>query len=356
MPITAQSVKRIILRPIRITFEAVIAFIDDNGFILASSVSFYFLLSIIPFTLFALTILQVLLRDPEFAGKLYNVLSVLLAKDDVVIWFRDTFIVNILTTSTGQATFWGAVTLLFVSTGMFRSLEYVMNRVFGVRPRSFFKSYLIGFSFSLILNILLIIGVTASPIFGVAALISNPAIKDLVDKIPGLAWGLDSLFSWFVFWGLCMLIYSVLPNTRQRFRDVFWGAITASLLWNLLKFLFNLYLTNFSNLGSIYGVIAAVIGAIVWVYLSTSIIIFGAEVTMILGLRTKGVPAPSLLTLLQRATRRIATSVPLAVPWLFGHKGKPPELEKMEKESETIENTGKENVDTSQSVDDKNKF
>lgn len=319
MPSLKDNLKRLISRPVRVLVEAALSFNDDNSFIHASSVSFYFILSIIPFVLFAISFAgNILKHDPALLEAVYKGLSLFIARTEALEWLKN--FVDTIIKSSGTTTITGVISLLFVSVGMFRSLEYVMNHTFGVRPRGYIRSYLIGISFSLILNILLILAVVASPLLNILSTAKGSTLHQFLMKMP---WML-TLFNWmsnaFIFALICFLIYLVLPNTRQRFRDVFWGAVTAGLLWNLLKLIFDLYQSIFTGSQPLLGTFAYVLGAIFWMYLSTSIIIYGAEVCMILSLRSKGVPAPSFAQLFSKATRRIG----LSVPWVSKTAKKPP--------------------------------
>jgi membrane protein len=230
-------------------------------------------------------------------------LSFLVARQEVIGWLKET--ITAIVSGRGTTTITGAVSLLLVSVGMFRSLEYVLNHIFGIRPRSYIRSYLIGIGFSLILNILLLVTVIASPVFNMLSANADQALTELFKNLPWLGTLSDLLTSWFLFALISFFIYFILPNVKQRFRDVFWGAVTAGLLWGLLKILFNIYLNYFSNMTLVYGALAVVLGAIIWVYMSTIIIIFGAEITHVLGLRSKGVPAPSFDNLFRRASRSL---------------------------------------------------
>ncbi len=313
-PKTLEKLQNFLIRPFRVILESIISFNDDRGFVLSSSVSFYFILSIIPFTLFAFSVLGTLLTDKNFAESVYKGLGILLANSDATIkWLREQ-VLDALIANRGATSLTGAFALLFVSVGMFRSLEYAMNHVFGVRPRNYIKSYLIGIVVSLILNTLLLLGVVLSPVFDLLSASQNHTIQSILSKSPWLTVAFDWVTSVLLFALVCLILYYILPNTKQRFRDVFLGALTAGLLWEVLKIIFSWYLSYFKNIQLVYGALAAVFGAVIWVYLSTTIIIFGAEVCMVLGMRSKGVPAPSFKSLVEKATITIGLSVPWVVP------------------------------------------
>jgi membrane protein len=294
------KILRLFLRPIRIFIEALFSFGEDSGLVLSSSVSFYLLLAIVPVILFTLSLLGMLLSQQHYADQLSEILKIFVANPDTINTF--TRIINPIIDNATSMTVWGSFALIFVSGGMFRSMEYAMNKVFNAKSRGLLRSYGIGMIFSLIINLLLIIGLVASPILGYATLTDIPVIQTLVAKIPMLAWIFQNIFSWFVFGLLCLIIYYVLPNTKKRFRDVFYGAVASAILWNILRYFFSIYLAYFSTIDFIYGALGTIIGAIVWLFLSVIIIIFGAEITRILGLRAQGQPAPSFTSLIQRVT------------------------------------------------------
>ncbi len=294
------KILRLILRPVRIFIEAVLSFGEDSGLVLSSSVSFYLMLAIVPVILFTLSLLGMLLSQQHYANQLSEILKIFVANPETVSSFMR--IINPIINGVTSMTIWGFFALIFVSGGMFRSMEYAMNKVFNAKSRGLLRSYGIGMIFSLIINLLLIIGLVTSPILGYATLTKISAIQTLVDRIPMLAWIFQNIFSWFVFGMLCLIIYYVLPNTKKRFRDVFYGAVASAILWNILRYFFSIYLAYFSTIDFIYGALGTIIGAIVWLFLSVIIIIFGAEITRILGLRAEGQPAPSFTSLIQRVT------------------------------------------------------
>jgi membrane protein len=61
-------------------------------------------------------------------------------------------------------------------------------------------------------------------------------------------------------------------------RDVWPAAFVAAIVWTLLKELFGLYLGSvFAQYSSTYGTLGAVFALITWIYLSSLIILTGAE-------------------------------------------------------------------------------
>jgi membrane protein len=64
---------------------------------------------------------------------------------------------------------------------------------------------------------------------------------------------------------------------RAKWRWVTWGSILASLAWIAASILFSWYLANFADYNATYGSLGAVIGFMLWTWLSVVILLAGAE-------------------------------------------------------------------------------
>jgi membrane protein len=102
-------------------------------------------------------------------------------------------------------------------------------------------------------------------------------LGELADDL-GPFWWLASillpmLFSFLAF----AFLYGFVPVTRPRLRYVLPGAIIASLLFELTKIGFSIYIEHFENYDVVFGSLGAVVAFMFWVYLSASILLYGAE-------------------------------------------------------------------------------
>ncbi|MEY9534991.1 uncharacterized BrkB/YihY/UPF0761 family membrane protein [Sinorhizobium fredii] len=57
-----------------------------------------------------------------------------------------------------------------------------------------------------------------------------------------------------------------------------WGAVFSTLLWLAASWLYSYYLENFANYNATYGALGALIGFMMWVWISMVILITGALV------------------------------------------------------------------------------
>jgi membrane protein len=75
------------------------------------------------------------------------------------------------------------------------------------------------------------------------------------------------------------VLYYFIPNAKTRFRDVWVGAILTGVLWRTAFSGFSWYITRTGSLNLIHGSIAAVVVFLLWVYVSSVILMYGVEFT-----------------------------------------------------------------------------
>ena len=74
------------------------------------------------------------------------------------------------------------------------------------------------------------------------------------------------------------LLYRYGPSReRAKWRWITWGALFASIAWLVTSLLFSWYLANFADYNATYGSLGAVIGFMLWTWLSVVILLLGAE-------------------------------------------------------------------------------
>ncbi|MGH8595109.1 MAG: YihY/virulence factor BrkB family protein, partial [Gammaproteobacteria bacterium] len=80
---------------------------------------------------------------------------------------------------------------------------------------------------------------------------------------------------------LFTVLYKILPNTHVPFTEALPGAVLAGVLWEAAKFGFA-YLLPYFHYDLLYGSIGAAVALLTWVYLSSVIMLFGAQFTALL--------------------------------------------------------------------------
>ena len=77
---------------------------------------------------------------------------------------------------------------------------------------------------------------------------------------------------------LFAMIYKVLPNTKTAGAEIWWGAAVTAGLFELGKFLIGLYIGK-SSVGTAFGAASPFVILMLWIYYSTQVFLFGAEIT-----------------------------------------------------------------------------
>src|SRR5690606_12844882 len=115
------------------------------------------------------------------------------------------------------------------------------------------------------------------------AAVAAPAIADAIGgpAATAITWrrlpvaGLLMMFVWAV-------LYWALPDVQQRFRFLTPGAVVGVLIWLVASWGFSLYARNFGSYDATYGALGGVIVMLLWMYISATALLLGAEINAIL--------------------------------------------------------------------------
>ena len=76
-----------------------------------------------------------------------------------------------------------------------------------------------------------------------------------------------------------LLIYKAMPNTRTHWRHVWPGALLAAVMFEAGKAAFLTYLDRFANFQDVYGSMGDFLVLLLWLYVSSLVLILGAELS-----------------------------------------------------------------------------
>ena len=255
---------------------AVAEFQRDDALGLAAQLAFYLILALFPFLLVLVSLMGTF-SSPELADQVLGYFREVTPQQ--VYEIIDSYLHDIIAGNRPAPGLFsvGLVIALWSASGAFAALINALNRAYDVEEtRPFWKVRGIALLMTLGLSVMIIVGVlllVAGPPIG-------RGIADLLGlgEIFTLVW---SVVQWPVALSLMVitvaLLYYFAPDAGQPFRWITPGGLIGVLLWVLASVIFRFYVSNFGSYDATYGSIGAVIVLLLYLYISSLTILFGAE-------------------------------------------------------------------------------
>lgn len=180
----------------------------------------------------------------------------------------------------------GLGALLVGATTVFAQLKMGLNDLWHVRPpkapsplaavRQFLVTRVLVFAVVLGIGFLLLLSLVASAAIEAMATYFDDLLPLPAGTLRLLNLGLSLVLMTLLF----AYLYRAVPDVRIRWRDVWFGAIVTSVLFNVGRHAIGIYLGG-ASVGSAYGAAGALVVLLVWVYFSAQIFFFGAALTRV---------------------------------------------------------------------------
>ena len=264
--------------------ESISAFISDNALSRGAAMAFYAATSLAPILLIVIAIAGAVFGHDAAQLALSAQISGLMGPQTAEL-----LQVALETASNRTAGTWatviGLVTLFVTASGVFGEMQAALNAIWKVKPTGSSVSRLVrarAVSLGLVaaLGFLLLVSLIAS------AAIS--AMRDVINAhlpfgttILGM---INMAVSFVLISAMFAAIYKVLPDRTLTWRDVIVGALVTAALFSIGKSLIAWYLGS-SAIASSYGSAGGLLVFLLWVYYSSQIFLFGAEVTRAYSIR-----------------------------------------------------------------------
>ena len=248
---------------------------EKNLFLVAGGATYSVLVALFP-GLLALVSVYGLFFDRAQVGKQVAALSGMLPQAAQKLIEDE--LQQIVSSSHSALGFGAIVGLLFALWSASRGMSGLMSALdiaySQEEKRGFFKFNLVA--------IVLTLGLL---VFGIIAIVLVAVLPAVVTSVSASAW-----FKWLVViveWPVLMIVVMTALSILYRFAPdrhpakLKWltpGAAAATLLWIVGSILFSIYVSNFANYNATYGSLGAVIVLLTWLYLSSVLVLLGAEI------------------------------------------------------------------------------
>lgn len=247
----------------------------DHVQIVSAGVAFYFFLSIFPTIVAAISIYSLVLEPSQIEEQISRLDLLLPEKAFGMI----TDFLHPVIEQSRKEIGWGLIVSILISiwsankgtNALFQGVNIAYDEM---DNRNIFKK-----------NLLTLIFTLGGLVLGLISLLIIIFFPLLIDKL-GLPSGIENVLTWlrWVILGLILItslsmVYKIAPNRRSpRFRWVSWGALLGTILWLGGSMLFSWYVSNFGSYDDLYGSFAAVAILMLWFFLTSFIVLMGAEI------------------------------------------------------------------------------
>jgi membrane protein len=254
---------------VRIVMSLVKGFQKDRVTNAAAAMTYYGIFSLFPLLLLFMALAGLALQSNEQAREqILNIVVGLLPQGQDQLKQVIAGVID----AKGAAAGVGILILLWSALGWFQVIDYNVNQIWGVdKPRSFVRGKLFA------LAMVAAIGGVALTSWVASAAIS--VLSAHTQIIPGstVIWQVTvSALSVLTIAGAFLVLYRFTPRREIVLADVWPAALTTAILWELTRRVVAFYLEQ-NIMVSGYGPVGAAMALLFWVYVSSIIILLGAE-------------------------------------------------------------------------------
>jgi Predicted membrane protein len=247
---------------------------EDRVLLVAGGVTFYLVLALFP-ALAAFVSIYGLLADPAaVSGYLGQLQGIVPAAGIEIIGTQLRTLAGQSADALGVSFILGLLVAFWSANGGVKALFDAMNIAYEEEEkRGFISLNLAAFAFTLGAFLLAVLFIVAVGIVPVAlAWLGLGPVTELLVRV--MRWVLIAL----VALAAISLLYRFGPSRAPaRWSWVSVGAVIATLGWFAVSWGFSLYLQNFADYNATYGALGAVMGLLMWLWISTVVVIVGAE-------------------------------------------------------------------------------
>ena len=276
-------------RLFRIILDAFESFNAHDGWALASHIALTVLMALFPFLILVTALAASVLGSKELADEVASIL--------LETWPREVAgpiaseIHSVLTRTRGDILTIGFVFAVYFASSGIESLRIALNRAYGAaETRSWLLLRLESIAYVLIgavallaLALLIVLG----PLLFATAVKFAPRLAVLEWNFTIARYAIATL----TLVTALVIAHKWLPAGRRSFGAILPGIVATLLLWLASGFAFGRYLAEFaSTYVSYYAGLASVMAALVFLYLTASIFVYGGELNASIGRPRSGAP------------------------------------------------------------------
>jgi membrane protein len=256
-------------------YKSSLNFIENNGIEQAGYIAYLIMLSLFPFVIF-LTFILGLIGQTTIGLHFTNLILNSMPQD-----MGNTMvpIMNEITKNPSPSILSLAfLSIIWTASSFVEGLRTILNQIYKVKNK---PTYILR-------RILSIIEFGFITLTMITAVFGFIIIPQLLQKLNALLAGngyhgtilwtnVRGFITYMILFFMISLIYYMIPNKKQKIEFIFPGALVTLIGWIISGKLFTIYLKNFNQFNLIYGSLGGVIISLIFFYIISAILIYGAE-------------------------------------------------------------------------------
>jgi membrane protein len=256
---------------------------EDEVPALGAQVTYYLILSFFPFVIFLIALIAYTpLRQEDVLADLIAIMPTAVGPlvEDMfkeVIHERSSTLLSL-----------GMIAAIWTASGGMMAMIRALNKAYDVSERrSYFKVKAISIFYTLCLSLVICLSFVLL-IFG--HMIGEYTFNILnIPQSFEIFWGpFKSILMLIIMCAIFSLLYYTAPNRSIRYYDALPGAVFTTIGWVVISLSFSFYVNHFSSYTTAYGSLGGIIVLLVWLYLSSTLILLGGEINASLTCRREG--------------------------------------------------------------------
>jgi membrane protein len=261
---------------LRLFYVLIDSFFDTEISLMAASLVYTTLLSLVPLLAVAFSVLKAFGVSTKLEIMVYYFLEPLGQKGVDISMAVISFVEHMNVAVLGAV---GLVTLLYTVVSTVSKIESALNSIWHVKetrpPSQRFSAYL---------SIVLVGPVLVFTAASLIVTLKSASVVEWVITLPGigpLVYLAGRIFPYLLASAAFTLIYVFMPHTRVRLRPALAGGFFAAVTWGVIGWAFASFVATSSRYSAIYSGLAALFLFLIWVYWNWVVLLAGAKVAFV---------------------------------------------------------------------------
>jgi membrane protein len=239
----------------------------------SAQLSYYFILSLFPFLIFIMTLVGY--ANISIEDNIRELGRIMPAE---TVTFIEGIVKEVSEVRNQALLSFGMLATLWIASKGVNATLKGLNKAYDIEEsRAFWKIRGISFLATLVIGLVILLSTLL--------LVLGSWLKDqvfLLFNFPDIIYQLWNLIQYAVPLFIMIIVFTVLywiaPNRKMSYKEALPGAIFTTIGWITTSVLFSIYVSRFGEFTKTYGSLGGVMILLIWLYISSMIILVGGEI------------------------------------------------------------------------------